>query len=1021
MRLLLRANATPRPTALAAAILIPIALLATACSGGGDSGGTGPTEQGVTPTIALSSSALTVSGFGASASLTATASPSSASVAWTSSNSAVVTVSGSGSTASVTGVAAGSAQITATATSGSRSATAVATVTVTPAVRTITIAEPSVTLAVGAVQRVTATITADAGAVRTVQWRSDEPTIATVDTAGAVTAIAVGTTTVRATSLATPSITASVPVRVNAAPRVRAVAITPLTDSALIGQVRPFTAVVTADSGLATTVSWRSSSSAVATIDASGRATALASGSTTITAVSTADTTMRASASLTVRLPTVRNVSFTLPATLQAGRSADAVPTVVADVGADTRLAWNSTTPAVATVDANGRVTALSVGTTTIALRSVAFSTVTASALLTVSAPPTTSVFAETSVGSGGGLSTATITNIFASSATQGIVLADASAPNIAGVAAPLQMGAPLWQSRSDLMTNFSRRFGSDAAASSPSDVFWSLPGDNLSGLPTSTLVARWDGTTLTSTNWPLPTGGTSPSARALASIGAGEALALSSTGAIHRYRSGAWTTLTAATAATSGSGMSAWNGDSAIITRCRSSAADPRIAIFRAGSVTLLPNNTIGDDPTFTGCARSPIALPGGDFVVALDRSVARYSGGVFTEYSPTLDQREWFYELAMCGSTLYAGTSRGRIFRASGTTLVLVADAGLAAVERSGAMQCAPDGTLRVGSAQGLVTRFSGGAWTDEHYAPRLGGLSLQSTDAGMAVGSNGSVWRWNGAQWNWVRRTSGESLSEAYLAPDGTMFAGGTFSRNDNTSGQLLRSSGSSWVREELAVNENVRSIWGTSSSQVFATSSDFNGTGKIWRYDGANWSVAATTSGALYAVHGSSPTNAIAVGFGGIARQWNGSTWSTMPSIPVGSSTVTVQGVLTFSPTLAYAAAPGCDSFTPGGLWRWNGTAWVDAGLTAAGLPNCVVAIFGADPNDFFVVVQGTSGSTTLPDRLVRWNGTSWSVVGVTLANDYRRGAAIPGLTMLTGRAGKAMVGTVQGQASRVRQR
>ncbi|MBY0491671.1 MAG: Ig-like domain-containing protein [Gemmatimonadaceae bacterium] len=999
-----------------APLLALCAVLAAACGGSSDTGGTGttgPNGSAAAPTISLSTSALAVSGLGSSATLSATIAPASATISWTSSDAAVATVTGNGTTASVTGIAAGSAQITATASSGGRSATAVASVTVTPVVRSITIAEPTVTLLAGTAQRLTATVTADVGAVRTLQWRSDDPTVATVDSSGTITAVAAGTTTVRATSLTTPAVSASVPVRVNAVPRVRSIVVTPSVDSAFVGQLRAFTAVVAADSGVATTVVWRSSAPGVASVDANGRATAVAAGTTTLSAVSTVDSTVRASATLAVRLPVVRSVSFTLPPALLAGRSVDAISTISADPGADTRVTWSSTAPTVASVDANGRVTALAAGTTTITLRSVAFPSVTASTVLTVSTPPTTSVFAEVPIGSGGGLTTATINGIFATSAGQGVVLADGSAPNIAGVEAPLQMGAPTWQLRTDLMSSFRGRFGMDAAGSSPSDIFWSLAGDTFSGLPSVPLVVRWDGATLTSTNWPLPSGVSSPFVRALASIGAGEALALSSTGAIHRYRGGAWSALTPSSSATFGTGLSAWTGDSAIITRCQASTTDSRLAVFRGGTITLLPNTTIGDDPTFPGCARSPLALPGGDFVVALDRSVARYSGGTFTEYTPSLDQGEWFYELTLCGATLYAGTSRGRIFRASGTTLTLVADAGQAATETTGAMRCAPDGTLRVGSAQGLVTRLAGGVWTDEHYAPTLWNLSLQSADAGMAVGVNGSIWRWNGAQWNWIRRTSRESLGEAYLAPDGTMFAGGSFTRNNQTVGQLLRSSGGAWVREELAVNEQVQSLWGASSSMTFALSTDVSGIGRIWRFDGSSWSVSATTSTALYAVHGSSPVHAIAVGNGGIARQWNGSTWSAMPNIPVGNSRVRVQSVLTFSPTLAYAGAPGCDSFTPGGLWRWNGTAWVDAGLTAAGLPNCVSAIFGADPNDVFAVVQAPAGSATVPDRLVRWNGSSWSVVAVTLANDYRSGAAIPGLTMLVGRTGRVLVGRVPG--------
>jgi uncharacterized protein YjdB len=50
---------------------------------------------------------------------------------------------------------------------------------------------------------------------------------------------------------------AAAAVTVQARPEVRAIAVTPTADSALVGQGRQFTAQVTADSGLATTVTWR--------------------------------------------------------------------------------------------------------------------------------------------------------------------------------------------------------------------------------------------------------------------------------------------------------------------------------------------------------------------------------------------------------------------------------------------------------------------------------------------------------------------------------------------------------------------------------------------------------------------------------------------------------------------------------------------------------------------------------------------------------------------------------------------
>ncbi|CAN5529454.1 hypothetical protein BH09GEM1_BH09GEM1_00480 [soil metagenome] len=118
-------------------------------------------------------------------------------VTWSTSDATKATVNGSGV---VSGVAVGS--VTITATSETKTGTAAVTVSLEP-VAIVTISSPVSNIVVGATAALTATTT-NAGGVtltgRTVTWTSSDPSRATISAAGLVTGVAVGSTTITATS-----------------------------------------------------------------------------------------------------------------------------------------------------------------------------------------------------------------------------------------------------------------------------------------------------------------------------------------------------------------------------------------------------------------------------------------------------------------------------------------------------------------------------------------------------------------------------------------------------------------------------------------------------------------------------------------------------------------------------------------------------------------------------------------------------------------------------------------------------
>jgi hypothetical protein len=161
----------------------------------------------------------------------------------------------------------------------------VATVAVTPA---------TATLAVGGTQQLAATPKDAAGTEltgRTVTWTSSDSAVATVSSAGLITAAAyIGAETRTATITATSEgKSASVAVTVTPRP-VATVQVTPATVTLGVGATQQLTAVSKDLSGAVLSgrsVTWTTSNAAVATVSDAGLATAVAAGTATITATAT--------------------------------------------------------------------------------------------------------------------------------------------------------------------------------------------------------------------------------------------------------------------------------------------------------------------------------------------------------------------------------------------------------------------------------------------------------------------------------------------------------------------------------------------------------------------------------------------------------------------------------------------------------------------------------------------------------------------------------------------------------------
>ena len=211
-------------------------------------------------------------------------------VTWESSNEAVATVMDG----VVTAVGKGTATITVTTADGNYTATCAITVKIP--VSGVTLNPTSTALVVGNTKQLTATVAPANADDSTLVWTSGNAKVATVDQNGLVTAVGAGTTTITATA-GGKSATCTVTVTAKPVP-IEAIA---LRDAAVsVGGTIQLEPVFTPADTTQRDVTWSSSNSKIATIDANGRVRGVAEGKVTITVTSTADRNITASCTVTV-------------------------------------------------------------------------------------------------------------------------------------------------------------------------------------------------------------------------------------------------------------------------------------------------------------------------------------------------------------------------------------------------------------------------------------------------------------------------------------------------------------------------------------------------------------------------------------------------------------------------------------------------------------------------------------------------------------------------------------------------
>ena len=254
-------------------------------------------------------------------------------------------------------------------------------------VQQITLGADEAVIGRGRTHQLTAALTPEDAVTGTaLRWVSSEPTVAMVDENGLVSALGVGTALIRVYSGNGCSATCRVTVDVPA----EKITFAPDTLQIDYGDTWQMTATLEPADTTDVPLTWTSSDERVVTVDENGLIQAVGTGEALITA----KTANGLIASCTVTV-IIRATQITLTACshdLYLTSGLDALQMTVEALPENATmpdLVWASSDPAVASVDENGQVAALTTGTTTITATAADDSGMTASYLLTVHEPLT--------------------------------------------------------------------------------------------------------------------------------------------------------------------------------------------------------------------------------------------------------------------------------------------------------------------------------------------------------------------------------------------------------------------------------------------------------------------------------------------------------------------------------------------------------------------------------------------------------------------------------------------------------
>lgn len=226
---------------------------------------------------------------------------------------------------------------------------------------TLNFTNPSLTVDVGESIEAAYTLVPATATKHTLNWSSQNSTIASVDANGKITGVSKGVTTVFANL---PNGNVSY-LTVNVISKAKGLQLDPASTELVKGKTLKIKPVFTPEDATNKKVKWASSNESVATIDENGKVTALAGGITMITGISE-DGNFSASSMITV-VEAVTSVKLNHTSyKLVKGKSVTLKATVDSNTATNSKVKWTTSNKKIATVSQSGKVTGKNIGTCTI-------------------------------------------------------------------------------------------------------------------------------------------------------------------------------------------------------------------------------------------------------------------------------------------------------------------------------------------------------------------------------------------------------------------------------------------------------------------------------------------------------------------------------------------------------------------------------------------------------------------------------------------------------------------------------
>lgn len=301
-------------------------------------------------------------------------------------------------------------------------------------------------------------------------------------------------------------------------------------------------------------------------------------------------------------------------------------------------------------------------------------------------------------------------------------------------------------------------------------------------------------------------------------------------------------------------------------------------------------------------------------------------------------------------------AGTARDAVWAAVGSGALLRYDgarwataATVAADGFTAVWSSAPD-DVWISGAKG-VYHYDGARLTGPTPTGRsVSALAGSSPRDLWGVGWRGAIVRWDGAGWTEHSRDAADGDSVIGLWGSGADALALVDPGYGATSGaDVLGLTAAGWTRLGQGQKQRLFAIWGSGADEVWVAADG----GGFLRRAGGSWSAVAGGAATPQGLWGSGARDIWAVGYlgggGASLRHYDGTTWSEWPARPKVGALYAVWGT---SPTDAWAA-------TREAYLHFDGSAWTVRPPAAPGnAARGVYGLWGSGPMDYWAV--GTSG-------------------------------------------------------------